>query len=114
MPANRTSLPLPREAAAFLLALLFAAGPAQALDAKREAELRSLVRQDCGACHGMTLKGGLGRPLLPEQIGGLESESLAAIILGGVPGTPMPPWRGLITDEEARWIADRLKTGFPE
>jgi cytochrome c55X len=106
---------LPREAAlASLLALVLAAGPVQALDAKREAELRSLVRQDCGACHGMTLKGGLGRPLLPEQIAPLEAESLAAIIMGGIPGTPMPPWRGLITDEEARWIADRLKAGFPE
>lgn len=97
-----------------LLALLVFVGPAQALDAKREAELVNLVRQDCGACHGMTLKGGLGRSLLPERMRPLDADSVAAIIIGGVPGTPMPPWRGLITDEEARWIADRLKAGFPE
>lgn len=97
-----------------LLAVLALLEPAQALDAKREVELVNLVRQDCGSCHGMTLKGGLGRSLLPERIGQLNTESLAAIIIGGVPGTPMSPWRGLITDEEARWIADRLKAGFPK
>ena len=100
-------------ATSWLFALLAAVGPALALDAKREAELVDLVRQDCGSCHGMTLKGGLGHPLVPERIEQVDAESLAAIILGGVPGTPMPPWRGLITNEEARWIADRLKVGFP-
>lgn len=100
-------------ATAFLFTLLAAVESGLALDAKREAELVDLVRQDCGSCHGMTLNGGLGRPLVPEQIGEADAESLAAIILGGVPGTAMPPWRGLITDEEARWIAVRLKAGFP-
>jgi cytochrome c55X len=105
---------LPRESAlAFLLCLLTAVDPALGLDAKRETELVDLVRQDCGSCHGMTLKGGLGRPLLPERIGEADAESLAAIILGGVPGTAMPPWRGLMTEEEALWIAARLKAGFP-
>lgn len=103
----------PREIA-WLLPLLLVAGSAQALDAKREAELVNLVRQDCGSCHGMTLKGGLGRPLLPEVMRQLDADSVAAIIIGGVPGTPMPPWRGLISDDEARWIAERLKVGFPE
>jgi cytochrome c55X len=97
-----------------LAALVPATGSAQSPDAKRSAELVSLVRQDCGSCHGMTLKGGLGRPLLPERLDHLDAEALAAIILGGVPGTPMPPWRGLITDAEASWIAERLKTGFPQ
>jgi cytochrome c55X len=61
----------------------------------------------------MTLKGGLGRPLLPAHLRDLDAEAVAAIILGGVPGTPMPPWRGLITDAEAAWIAEQLKKGFP-
>jgi cytochrome c55X len=33
------------------------------------------------------------------------------IILDGVPGTPMPGWRPLITEAEARWIAGTLKEG---
>ena len=33
-----------------------------------------------------------------------------AIILDGIPGTAMPPWRPLISEADARWIADYLKT----
>ena len=38
------------------------------------------------------------------------TEGLAAIILDGIPGTAMPPWRPLISEADARWIADYLKT----
>lgn len=85
-----------------------------ALDSARESELTHLVRQDCGSCHGMTLQGGLGGPLLPESLADLESGSIASIILGGVPGKPMPPWQGELSEEEAMWIADKLKKGFPQ
>ena len=88
--------------------------PANALDSARERELTHLVRQDCGSCHGMTLKGGLGGPLLPESLVDLESESIASIILGGVPGKPMPPWQGQLSEEDAMWIAKNLKEGFPQ
>jgi cytochrome c55X len=96
---------------AMVLAVL--AGPAAAQDVspERAVALSSLVRQDCGSCHGMTLNGGLGRPLLPEALDGVDKADLAAVILDGIPGTPMPPWRGLITDGEALWIADALKEG---
>lgn len=87
---------------------------ANALDKLRERELTHLVRQDCGSCHGMTLKGGLGGPLLPEDLRDLERESIASIILDGVSGKPMPPWQGQLNQEEALWIADKLKTGFPQ
>jgi cytochrome c55X len=73
-----------------------------------------LVRQDCGSCHGLTLKGGLGPALLPQNLAGKSAEALAAIILDGVPGTPMPPWRGELSPEDARWIAEKLKEGFPQ
>lgn len=76
--------------------------------------LVSLVRQDCGSCHGMTLKGGLGAPLLPDNLADKETESLISIILDGVPNTPMPPWRGLLSEADARWIAEQLKKGFPQ
>lgn len=76
--------------------------------------LVTLVRQDCGSCHGMTLKGGLGAPLLPDTLADKETESLISIILDGVPNTPMPPWRGLLSEADARWIAEQLKKGFPQ
>lgn len=90
------------------------AAQAAPIGAARQGELVYLVRQDCGSCHGMTLAGGLGRPLLPQDVRDTPVEALAAIILDGVPDTPMPPWRGLIKEEEAVWIAERLKQGLPE
>ncbi len=78
----------------------------------RKAELSYLVRQDCGSCHGMTLQGGLGSALTSKRLADEDTEALAAIILHGVPGKPMPPWSGLIEDNEAIWIADALKKGL--
>lgn len=75
----------------------------------RAAALEHMVIQDCGSCHGLTMKGGLGRPLTPEALAHAPPEGLALIILDGVPGTAMPPWRPLITEEEAMWIATYLK-----
>lgn len=80
-------------------------------DAQR---LVRLVRQDCGSCHGLTLKGGLGSPLLPTTLADKPAESLVATILHGRPGTAMPPWRGLLTEQEAQWIVERLQAGFPQ
>ena len=96
----------------------FAAGSACAASvaapsSAREGELIHLIRQDCGSCHGMTLKGGLGAPLLPEALAGKDDDALAAIILDGLHGTPMPPWRPLLSEGEAMWIARKLKEGLP-
>jgi cytochrome c55X len=84
------------------------------IDQRRAAELENLVRQDCGSCHGMTLKGGLGRPLTPDRLQDVPAGGLARIILDGVPGTPMPPWAGLISEEEAMWIAEHLRRGLAQ
>ncbi|GBF26009.1 hypothetical protein MnTg02_01045 [bacterium MnTg02] len=99
---------------AVVISLVVLPSSAYGLDAQREAELIHLVRQDCGSCHGMTLNGGLGRPLLPETLKDADSEAIAAIILGGVPGKPMPPWSGLLSEADAVWIAKKLKEGFPQ
>ena len=95
------------------LALLCLA-PAFARAQTPRAKLVALVRQDCGSCHGLTLKGGLGPALLPRTLAGKSAEGLAAIILDGVPGTPMPPWRGELSPQDAHWIAQKLKEGFPQ
>lgn len=93
---------------AALLAL--AAAPALAeVPPDRAQALEHMVIQDCGSCHGLTMKGGLGRPLTREALAHAEPEGLAATILDGVPGTAMPPWRPLLTEEEAIWIARYLK-----
>ena len=95
-----------------LLALFCAAQPAFAeVPADRAQALEHLVIQDCGSCHGLTLKGGLGRPLTPEALDYAEVDGLALIILDGIPGTAMPPWRPLLTEDDAMWIANYLKKG---
>lgn len=81
---------------------------AEVLPARARA-LEHMVLQDCGSCHGLTLKGGLGRPLTAEALANAEPEGLALIILDGIPGTAMPPWRPLMTEDEALWIANYLK-----
>lgn len=93
-------------------ALIAAMASASAGEAAPDvAKLTNLVRQDCGSCHGLTLKGGLGKPLTAEHLRAWNREQLVSIILDGVPGTPMPPWRPLISEADARWIADRLQQG---
>ena len=93
-----------------LALLLLLASPVMAdIAPDRVAELQHMVTQDCGSCHGLTLKGGLGSPLTSEALDGAEPETLASIILDGVPGTAMPPWRPLLSEEEAIWIARYLK-----
>jgi len=87
-----------------------AAPPAQ----EREQALVRMVRQDCGSCHGMQLTGGLGPALTPQALQGMPAESLAATIYHGRPGTPMPPWKAMLSEQEADWIAQRLLAGFPQ
>lgn len=90
-------------------------GPAAfAQEDKPERELVRLVRQDCGSCHGMTLKGGLGLPLTPEALREKPVDSLVATVLYGRPGTAMPPWKTILTERDAGWIVKRLIEGFPE
>lgn len=88
-----------------------AAAAEEAPKPERRAELLHRLKHDCGSCHGMTLKGGLGPALLPAALAEKAVESLADIILNGVPRTPMPPWRGELSDAEARWLAAQLKAG---
>lgn len=80
----------------------------------RRTELIRLVREDCGSCHGTTLEGGLGPALLPANLRGKDPGSLRFVIMEGLPGTPMPPWKPFMTDNEAKWIVEQLMKGFPD
>ena len=97
-----------------LLAVLMLANPVLAeIPPDRAAALEHMVIQDCGSCRGLTMMGGLGRPLTAEALAHADRDSLALIVLDGVPGTAMPPWRPLLTEAEALWIADYLKGETP-
>jgi cytochrome c55X len=77
----------------------------------RQQELVYMVRQDCGSCHGMTLKGGLGPSLLAERLAKLPDVYLVETIKRGRPGTAMPPWLPILTETEIKWIVKWLKRG---
>jgi cytochrome c55X len=81
------------------------------LSSERKEQLNHIVKQDCGSCHGMTLKGGLGPALLPEDLKGKTVLFLQHTILHGRAGTAMPPWKTLLTEQEALWISQQLKAG---
>jgi cytochrome c55X len=76
---------------------------------ERQSTLRSMLNHDCGACHGLTLKGGLGPALLPEALAGKPDDFLISTILNGRPGTAMPPWQPFMSHDEAAWLVEVLR-----
>ena len=88
--------------------------PAGAPPEPRQTELIYRLRQDCGSCHGLTLKGGLGPSLLPAALKGKDEDALVDIILHGVPDRPMPPWSFEVTRAEALWLVRQMKKGLKD
>ena len=105
-----------RHSAATLLTTLLLVFPTCALaapDNQRQAQLQHLLDQDCGACHGLHLTGGLGPPLTREALAGTSRDSLIATVTLGRPGSAMPGWAALLEPEDIRWLVDRLLQGKP-
>ncbi|MDD1622443.1 MAG: cytochrome c [Methylococcaceae bacterium] len=75
----------------------------------KQQELRNLLKHDCGACHGLQLKGGLGPPLLPEALADKSDVLLLDTIQNGRPGTAMPPWKSFLTVDETNWLIRLLR-----
>lgn len=85
--------------------------PAAELTPQRQAELRYLLEQDCGSCHGLTLQGGLGPALTREALRDKPAELLAWTITHGRPGTAMPGWKPFLTEDEVDWLVRLLANG---
>ena len=81
---------------------------------QRREEIFYILKHDCGSCHGMTLKGGLGPSLKPDSINKMSTEQIVATIIYGRPGTPMPPWKPFFTEKETHWLAQQLQQGIKE
>jgi cytochrome c55X len=76
---------------------------------ERQTTLRNLLKNDCGACHGLTLQGGMGPALLPDSLAGKPDEFLVSTILNGRKGTAMPPWQPFMNHDEALWLVGALR-----
>ena len=90
---------------------LFCCTPTFAEEARPAESLIHLIHQDCGSCHGLTLKGGLGPDIRPKALTHYDIKTLSSVVLDGIPGTAMPPWRPLINEVEAGKIAEYLLRG---
>ena len=86
----------------------------QPANPSRRAEIVNMVRQDCGSCHGMTLRGGLGPSLEARTLADKDTGQLQFVILNGRRGTPMPPWKDFLTETEVAWVVDMLMQGTLE
>ena len=82
------------------------------VDTARQNELLYFIKHDCGSCHGMTLKGGLGPALLPQTLAGKPKSYLVDTIMEGRQNTAMPPWKSILTYNEAAWITEQLQNGL--
>jgi cytochrome c55X len=81
------------------------------ISSARQNELLYFIKHDCGSCHGMTLKGGLGPALLPETLAAKPKDYLVATILEGRQNTAMPPWKTMLSQDDAIWITEQLQNG---
>ena len=69
---------------------------------------RSLYMKNCSLCHHEERIGRTAPPLLPQTLNGKTTSQLMKIVKEGIPGTTMPPFRNL-TSEEILKIIEFLK-----
>lgn len=77
---------------------------------QRQQELSNLLKHDCGSCHGLPPKGGLGPSLMPEALVGKNDAQLIDAIQNGRAGTAMPPWKQYLTVAETQWLLQQLRS----
>jgi cytochrome c55X len=94
-----------------VISLLATQASAAEINAARQDELLYFLKHDCGSCHGLTLKGGLGPALLPETLAGKPESYLVTTIMEGRENTAMPPWKSMLSRDEALWLTEQLQSG---
>ena len=93
------------------LTLWFGVINAAEVTPQRQQQLKHLLKHDCGSCHGLSLKGGLGPALTANALSNKSNELLRHIILYGRSGTPMPPFSGLLSLDEVDWLIASMRNG---
>lgn len=68
-----------------------------------------MLKHDCGSCHGLPPKGGLGPSLMPEVLADKRDALLIDAIQNGRAGTAMPPWKNFLTVDETAWLIQQLR-----
>jgi len=76
---------------------------------QRQQELINMFKHDCGSCHGLPPKGGLGPSLMPDALADKSDDMLLDVIQNGRPGTAMPAWKPFLTVDEANWLIGYIR-----
>lgn len=79
--------------------------------AEKQTEIRTMLKNNCSACHGVTLQGGMGPSLKPETLANKPDELLVSTILNGRKNTAMPSWKAFMNEDEIKWLVGILKSG---
>lgn len=87
------------------------AAPEEQPGTERQRQLRQLLAQDCGVCHGGSLQGDLGPPLTAGALAGKSEHYLVQSITEGHEETAMPPWRWIVDENDARWLVRYIRGG---
>ena len=70
-----------------------------------------LYTTNCGGCHGYDLEGASGPSLFADALLSKRTDDmLLFVIRNGRPGTRMPPWKGVLTDDKIGAIIAFLRS----
>ncbi|MBT4933020.1 MAG: cytochrome C oxidase Cbb3 [Rhodospirillaceae bacterium] len=70
----------------------------------------ALYAEHCAECHGADRLGGMGTPLLPENLGRLPKDKAIEVIADGRPAVQMPAYEGSLDDAEIKALVDFIYT----
>ncbi|MGL4281843.1 MAG: cytochrome D1 domain-containing protein [Albidovulum sp.] len=79
-----------------------------------ESDGAAIYADHCAACHAETRLGGKGPALIPESLGRLKGDKLAAVISDGRPMTQMPAFRDLLKPAEIAAVAAYIGSPLAE
>jgi cytochrome c55X len=96
-----------------LFLLLLTSGNCFAVEpsAEKQAEIRTMLKNTCSACHGVDLKGAIGPALKPETLANKADEMLIDTIYNGRKGTMMSSWKAMMNKDDIAWLVGVLKSG---
>lgn len=68
---------------------------------KSVADGKSIYAKNCAACHGANGEGGVGPALNQKsKLDSIGMENIRKTVEDGKPGTAMPPWKGVLTEQQ--------------
>lgn len=69
-----------------------------------------IYKNTCAGCHGVDLSGGRGPSLFNTKLlASLNDKGIHETVENGIPGTEMPPFKGVLSDDEIRQVIAYLR-----